>query len=75
MWEMLKCFQVFKRTLSITGEQIQGLHDTGFLEGFWMINDKAAAKNIKRAISLMLVRKDTAALIAMQKGQPSPMHS
>jgi len=32
-----------------------------------MRNTKAAAKNIKMAISLMVVRKDTAALIAMQK--------
>ena len=75
MWEREKCFQVFKRTLSITGEQMQELYNTGFLEGFWMMNAKTAAKNIKRAISLMVVRKDTAALIAMQNGQPSPMHS
>ena len=75
MWERLKCFQVFKRTLSITGEQMQELYGAGFLEVIWMMNAKAAAKNMKRAISLMVLKKYAAALIIMQKGQPSPMHS
>jgi len=75
VWERQKCFQVFKRTLSITGEQIQGLHDTGFLEGVWIRNTNAAAKNITRAISLIVLKKYAAALIIMQKGQASPMQS
>ena len=75
MREKLKCFQVFKRTLSKTGEQMQGLNDAGFLESSCMRNTKAAAKNIKMAINLMVLKKYPAALIIMQNGQSYPMQS